>query len=139
MAGQRGRDVLLKISDGGDPAAYRTLAGIRTTSIDLSSALVDATNADSPDAWRELITGAGVKSARVRGGGVFKDAVSDAEMRAIFFAGAAADWRLVVPDFGTLSGPFQITDLSWGGDHDGEATFAVTLQSAGQIAFEAAS
>ncbi|MEO0982693.1 MAG: phage major tail protein, TP901-1 family [Pseudomonadota bacterium] len=139
MAGQKGRDVLLRISDGGSPAAYETVAGIRTKSIELASAVVDGTSADSPEAWRELIAGAGTKTARVRGAGVFKDAASDARMRAVFFAGEAAEWRLVVPDFGTLAGPFQITDLAWGGDHDGEATFSLTLQSAGALSFEAVS
>jgi len=139
MGGQKGRDVLLKISDGGEPEGFITVAGIRTKTIQLSAGAVDGTSSESPEAWRELVAGAGIKSARVRGAGVFKDAASDARMRSVFFAGEIARWQLILPDFGALTGPFQITDLSWGGDHDGEATFTVALESAGQIAFEAAS
>ena len=136
MVGQRGRDLLLKVSDGG---SFQTLAGIRATRIALSSGVVDGTSADSPQAWRELISGAGVKSAQVRGGGLFKDAASDERMRAIFFNGDIEDWRLVIPDFGVLAGKFQIAELSWSGAYDGEAEFSVVLHSAGALSFEAAS
>jgi len=138
MAGQKGRDVLIKISDGGSPESFITLAGIRTNEIELNARLVDGTAADSEDGWRELIAGAGVKTARVRGRGVFKDAASDAQMRAVFFAGQIMRWQLVVPGMGTLTGPLQIAELKWAGEHDGEATFAIELQSAGALSFEAA-
>jgi TP901-1 family phage major tail protein len=134
MAGQRGRDLLLKISDGA--GGFVTLAGVRASRIQLSAGAVDGTSAESPEAWRELVAGAGVKAAKVTGRGVFKDAASDARMRAVFFAGEAPDWQMVVPDFGTLTGAFQITELSWSGEHDGEAGFAVTLESAGLVTFE---
>src|SRR5690606_11209301 len=98
MGAQRGRDILLKISDG--EAGFVTLAGVRTSRIELRSGQVDATGADSPEAWRELLAGAGTKAARVTGRGVFRDAASDARMRAVFFAGETPDWQLVVPDFG---------------------------------------
>ncbi len=45
---------------------------------------------------------------------------------------------MIVPDFGAIVGPFQITELSWSGDYDGEAAFSITLESAGALAFEAA-
>ena len=134
MAGQRGRDILLKIADGA--GGFTTLAGVRASRIQLSAGMVDGTSADSAEAWRELIDGAGVKTARVTGRGVFKDAASDARMRAVFFAGEAPDWQLILPDFGILECAFQITELSWSGAHDGEAEFSVTLESAGRLGFE---
>jgi TP901-1 family phage major tail protein len=137
MAGQKGRDVLIKIGDGGSPEAFATVAGIRAKTIALSAGLVDATTAESPGAWRELIAGAGAKKAEVSGAGVFKDAASDERMRSAYFGGQAANFRLVVPDFGTLSGPFVVAELSYGGEHDGEATFAIRLASAGAVSFAA--
>lgn len=135
MAGQRGRDLLLKISDGA--GAFVTVAGVRASRIELNAGMVDATAMDSPDAWRELIAGAGTKTARVTGRGVFRDAASDARMRAVFFAGEVPDWQLVLPHFGVLEGAFQISQLSWSGTHEGEAEFSVTLESAGALSFEA--
>jgi TP901-1 family phage major tail protein len=137
MAGQRGRDVLIKIGGGSAPDTFVTVAGIRAHTITLSAGLVDATTADSPDAWRELIAGAGTKRAEVAGSGVFKDAASDERLRAAWFGGAARNFELVVPGFGTLRGPLVVAELSYGGEHEGEAEFSVRLASAGAISFEA--
>ncbi len=58
-------------------------------------------------------------------------------MREIFFAGAIRDWQVVIPDFGTVAGKFQITALEFSGDHDGEVSFDLALESAGEIGFVA--
>ncbi|MEQ1810693.1 MAG: phage major tail protein, TP901-1 family [Terricaulis sp.] len=134
MSGQKGRDVLIKIADG---EGFVTVAGIRAKTISLNARTVDGTSGESPEAWRELIAGAGVKSASVSGAGVFKDAGSDALIQQIFFTQAAATFQLVIPDFGTLSGPFLVEALDYSGDHDGEAAFAITLASAGALSFAA--
>ena len=137
MAGQRGRDVLISIGDGEAPEAFFVVAGIRAKTISLTAGLVEATTAQSPNAWREVIAGAGVKRAEIAGSGVFKDATSDALMRAAYFAGEASNFEMTIPDFGVLRGPFVITELSYGGAHDDEATFSIRLSSAGQVGFDA--
>lgn len=135
MAGQKGRDVLIKIGDGGSPETFATVAGIRAKTISLNARSVDGTSGESADAWRELIAGAGVKSASVSGSGVFKDAASDAAIQQAFFAQASKTFQLVIPDFGVLQGAFLIEALDYSGDHDGEATYAITLASAGALTF----
>ena len=137
MAGQKGRDVMIKIGDGGAPEAFATVAGIRAKTVSLNARTVDGTSGESPEAWRELIAGAGVKSASVSGAGVFKDAASDALIQQAFFAQAVTNFQLVIPDFGVLEGPFLVEALDYSGDHDGEAAFAITLASAGALSFEA--
>ncbi len=136
MAAQRGKDMLVKLDTGG-AGDFETVAGLRATRITLNAASVDATNADSAGRWRELLGGAGVKSASVSGSGVFKDAASDAQLRAAFFDATTPRFQLVIPDFGVLEGPFQITTLEYSGDHDGEAAFELGLASAGALAFAA--
>ncbi|HEX8232804.1 MAG TPA: phage major tail protein, TP901-1 family [Caulobacteraceae bacterium] len=137
MAAQRGKDILLKIGDGGTPEAFASVAGLRARTISLNARTVDATDSDSAGRWRELLEGAGVKSAAVSGTGVFRDAASDALIREAFFAQSARNWRLVVPDFGTLEGPFLVAALEYAGQHEGEATYALSLASAGEVTFEA--
>jgi len=56
-------------------------------------------------------------------------------IRRAFFDGAIPNWQIVLPDFGILRGPFQITALEYGGAHDGEVTFEISLESAGAITF----
>ena len=137
MAGQRGRDVLISIGDGDEPEMFIEVAGIRARTISLTAGLVEATTAQSPNGWREVIAGAGVKRAEVAGSGVFKDAMSDALMRAAYFAGDASTFELGIPGFGTLTGPFLISELTYGGEHDGEAAFSIRLASAGMVTFDA--
>lgn len=43
-----------------------------------------------------------------------------------------------IRDFGIVRGPFQITALEYTGNHDGEVTFDIALESAGALAFTAA-
>ncbi|MEO1568248.1 MAG: phage major tail protein, TP901-1 family [Pseudomonadota bacterium] len=135
MAGQKGRDVLIKLSDGS--GGFLTAAGIRTTRFVCTSAGVESTNADSIDAWRELLVGAGVKTVSVQGNGVFKSAVSDSRLRSLFFDGSHDVFRLIIPGFGTLEGPFHVASLTFSGAYDGEAQFGITLESAGPISFTA--
>lgn len=136
MTAQRGKDILLKVE--GAPGVFTTVAGLRARTISLNARSVDATDGDSAGRWRELLDGAGVKSAAVAGQGVFRDAASDALIREAFFDQAARTWRLIVPDFGTLEGPFLVAALEYAGEHEGEATFAISLASAGEVTFGAA-
>lgn len=135
MSAQRGKDILLKIE--GAPGVFTTVAGLRARTISLNARTVDATDGDSVGRWRELLGGAGVKSAAVAGQGIFRDAASDAVIREAFFEQSARVWRLIVPDFGVLEGPFLVAALEYAGEHEGEATFAISLASAGEISFEA--
>lgn len=137
MAGQRGRDVLISIGDDETPDAFFVVAGIRAKTISLTAGLVEATTAQSPNAWREVIGGAGVKRAEIAGSGVFKDSLSDALIRAAYFAGGVSNFQMTIPDFGVLTGPFAITELTYGGAHNDEATFSIRLASAGQVVFDA--
>lgn len=134
MVAQKGRDLLLKVDNG---ASFTTVAGLRSKRLSFNAQLVDVTDGDSAGRWRELLGGAGVQRAAVSGTGIFKDQTSDTLVRSLFFAGTIVDWQLVVPDFGTVSGPFQIAALEYSGTHDGEVVFEIALESAGQLAFEA--
>lgn len=136
MGAQKGRDLLLKL-DAAGTGSFAAVAGLRSNQISFNAGAVDATSQDSANQWRELLAGAGIKSASIRGSGIFKDAASDAAIRAIFFAGAIRAWQVAVPDFGTLTGPFQIVSLDFAGRHDGEVSFDLALESAGEILFAA--
>lgn len=136
MAAQKGKDLLLRVDSTGS-GSFTTIAGLRSRSISFNAETIDITNADSVGAWRELLAGAGVKSARIAGAGIFKDATSDATVRAYVFEGTIRDWQIVIPDFGTVEGLFQIASFELSGRHDGEIAFEMTLESAGPLTFTA--
>jgi TP901-1 family phage major tail protein len=137
MAAQSGRDMLLKLDQSGS-GSFLTVAGLRTRSLSLNAASIDVTDAESAGRWRELLAGGGIKRAAVAGSGIFKDQASDAEIRSLFFAGTIRNWQLVLPDFGTIEGQFQIVALEFSGSHDGEVTFELALESAGALSFTGA-
>lgn len=134
MTAQKGKDLLIKIADG---AGFATVAGLRTRRIAFNAETVDVTHAESAGRWRELLAGAGIKRASISGRGLFKDAAPDALMRETFFDGNIVSFQVVVPDFGTVAGPFQITGLEIAGEHNGEVTYDMSLESAGELTFSA--
>ena len=136
MSAQSGKDMLLKLDQTGS-GSFLTVAGLRTRSLSLNAATIDVTDAESAGRWRELLDGGGIRKAAVSGRGIFKDQTSDAEIRALFFAGTIRNWQLILPDFGVVEGPFQITSLEFSGDHAGEVTFDIALESAGEVGFSA--
>jgi TP901-1 family phage major tail protein len=132
MTAQKGKDLLVKIAGGG---GYTTVAGLRTGRLAFNAETVDITHAESANRWRELLDGAGIKRASVSGRGLFKDATSDALMRQAFFDGSVVSHQIIIPDFGTVQGPFQITSLEIAGEHNGEVTYDMSLESAGELTF----
>ncbi len=134
MGAQKGKDLLVKMFDG---ASYVTVVGLRSRKIAFNAELVDVTHAESVDRWRELLAGAGVKRASISGRGLFKDAASDALVRQAFFDGTINNCQVIVPDFGTIQGAFQISGLEFSGEHNGEVAFDVSLESAGALTFAA--
>ena len=135
MAAQNGRDMLVKIKN--EAGEFITLAGLRSKAFRLNAQAVDITNTDSAEGWKELLPGAGVKSAEISGAGVFRDTDSDVLARTAFFEQSVQTYRFIIPDFGVIEGPFLLTSLSYAGTYQGEANYELTLMSAGAPSFSA--
>ncbi len=136
MVAQKGKDLLIKLDLTGS-GAFTTIAGLRASRISFNAETVDVTTLESSGGWRELLGGAGVRSASISGSGVFRDADTDERARAIFFDGEVPDFQVIIPDFGIVEGPFQISSLEYAGSHDGEANYELSLASAGALTFTA--
>jgi TP901-1 family phage major tail protein len=136
MGAQSGKDLLIKVDLTGD-GQFQTVAGLRATRLSFNAEQVDVTSLESQGGWRELLAGAGVKSASIAGSGVFRDADTDERARQIFFDGETPVFQVVIPGFGAVAGPFQVMGLEYAGTHDGEATYEIALASAGALSFTA--
>lgn len=136
MVAQNGKDLLVKLdlTGGGN---FTTIAGLRATKISFNAETVDVTSLESQGGWRELLGGAGVRSASVSGSGVFVDSNTDDRARQIFFQGSVEPFQVIIPDFGIVEGPFQITAIEYAGTYNGEATYDLSLASAGVLTFVA--
>ncbi|MBW4708537.1 phage major tail protein, TP901-1 family [Roseobacter sp. YSTF-M11] len=136
MGAQNGKDLLIKV-DMTNTGAFTTLAGLRATRVSFNAETIDVTSLESQGGWRELLSGAGVRSVSISGSGVFRDADTDERARQLFFDGEAPQFQVVIPDFGIVEGPFQVTAIEYGGSHNGEATYELSLASAGSLSFTA--
>ena len=136
MAAQTGKDLLIKLDMTGT-GQFETIAGLRATRLSFNAESVDVTTLESQGGWRELLSGAGVKSAAITGSGVFKDATTDERARQIFFDGETPEFQVIIPDFGIVEGAFLVTAIDYAGNHDGEATFEMSMASAGALSFTA--
>ncbi|WP_114283662.1 phage major tail protein, TP901-1 family [Candidatus Halocynthiibacter alkanivorans] len=136
MVAQNGKDLLIKLDMNG-AGQFDTIAGLRATRISFNAESVDETSMDSAGGWRELLAGAGVKSASLSGSGVFRDETTDARARQIFFDSEIPDFQVIIPDFGVVEGAFQITSIEYAGSHNGEASYELSMASAGALSFVA--
>lgn len=136
MAAQNGKDLLIKLDLNGG-GQFETIAGLRATRISFNAETVDVTSLESQGGWRELLGGAGVRSASISGSGVFRDAATDERARQIFFDGEVPQFQVIIPDFGIVQGPFMMTAIDYAGSHNGEATYELSMASAGALTFTA--
>lgn len=136
MVAQSGKDLLVKVDMTGG-GQFETIAGLRATRVSFNAESVDVTSLESQGGWRELLSGAGVKSAAISGSGIFKDQGTDERTRQLFFDGETPDFQVIIPDFGIVEGAFQVTAIEYAGTHNGEATYEISLASAGALSFTA--
>ena len=136
MGAQNGKDLLVKVDMTGS-GQFQSIAGLRATRVSFNAETVDVTSLESQGGWRELLSGAGVKSATISGSGIFRDEGTDERARQLFFDGETPDFQIVIPDFGIVEGPFQVTSIEYAGSHNGEATYEMSLASAGALTFSA--
>ena len=136
MGAQNGKDLLIKLDMTGS-GQFETIAGLRASRISFNAESVDVTSLESQGGWRELLGGAGVKSAAISGSGIFKDQTTDERARQIFFDAEVPAFQIIIPDFGIVEGPFQVTSIEYAGSHNGEATYELSMASAGVLTFTA--
>jgi TP901-1 family phage major tail protein len=132
MAVEKGSAFLLKVGDGGSPPAFATVAGLRTTQLSINGEMVAITSKGS-GGWRELLSGAGVRSVSVAGAGVFTGSAAEARLKASALSGALDDYRLSFEGGETMTGRFLVTRLDYAGDYNGERNYTLSLESSGAV------
>ena len=138
MAKQLGRSLLLKIGDGANSEVFSTLAGINSKTLTINNSAIDVTTPDASSPGGVLFASSmnGLKSVAVSGDGIFLDETSEARMNTVAMqADPAANFQIVVPDFGTYTGSFMLTTLEYAGEFNGEVTYTFTFESSGAITF----
>lgn len=134
MAAEKGRAFVLKIGDGAATEAFTTIGGMRATSLSINNELVDITTRNS-NGWREILGGAGTRTVAISGSGVFTDSAAEAAFQARVMTAAVGNYEITFESGAKFSGPFFAAGLEFAGDHNGERTYSLRLESAGVINF----
>ena len=129
MPAEKGSAFLLKVGDGGLPPVYATVAGLRTTQLSINGDAVVITNKGS-GAWRELLSGAGVRSVSVSGAGVFTGSVAETRIKNNALSGVLDDYELSFECGERLRGKFLVARLDYAGDFNGERSYPSSHGSA---------
>jgi TP901-1 family phage major tail protein len=132
MPAEKGSAFLLKVGNGATPVVYATVAGLRTTQLSINGELVAITSKDS-GGWRELLSGAGVRSVSVSGAGVFTGSAAETRIKGNALSGALDDFRLSFESGDTMTGRFLVTRLDYAGDFNGERSYTLSLESSGAV------
>lgn len=135
MGAEKGSAFLLKVGNGGTPVAYSTVAGLRTTQLSVNGEAVNVTSKDS-GGWRELLSGAGVRSVSVSGAGIFTGSAAEARIRANALAGLIDDYELSFESGERMRGRFLVTRLDYAGDYNSERSYTMSLESSGSVVSE---
>ena len=133
MSAEKGSAFLLKVGNGGTPPVYATVAGMRTTQLSVNGEAVNVTSKDS-GGWRELLSGAGVRSVSVAGSGIFTGSAAEARLKGNALSGALDDYELSFESGERMTGRFLVTRLDYSGDYNGERNYALSLESSGPVA-----
>jgi len=137
MAGQQGRDVILKRGDAASPEVFTAIAGATSTGFSQSNGEVDITTNDE-DGVKTLLAGKYGMAGSTSLTGIAKDEATLAAMRTGFAAGTILNYKLVVPGAtggGTYSFAATISSLEETGEMDGALTYSLTLNTSGAITF----
>ena len=132
MAAEKGSAFLLKVGDGGSPPVYATVAGMRTTQMSVNGEAVNVTSKAS-GGWRELLSGAGVRSVSVAASGIFTGSAAETRIKANALAGLIDEYELSFESGERLRGRFLLTRLDYAGDYNGERSYALALESSGAV------
>lgn len=134
MPSQKGRDLLLKIGDGGGPEVFTTVGAARTVSMLLNNQPVDNTTMDS-NGFQGLQADAGVQTLEITLEGLFKDTAAEETLRLSAFNRTVKNYQLLFPNGDMLAAAFIIHDYRRGGSFDGLETFSVTFMRSGSSTF----
>lgn len=132
MAAERGSAFLLKIGDGSATPTFSTVAGLKTTQLSINGNAVEITNKGS-GGWRELLSGAGVRSVSVAASGIFTGSTAEAQVKGLALSGALGSYQLSFESGDQMQGQFLVTRLEYAGDFNGERNYTIALDSSGEV------
>lgn len=127
-----GRTLLLR---DGALGSSTVIAAMRTTGFKIAGQTVDVTDKDSPSQHRELLAGAGVSSVTVSAAGLLTGVTQTQTLVTRTLTRSVDTYRIEFDNGDSIVGPFQLVQFEATGEYNKEQTYALTLESAGELTF----
>jgi predicted secreted protein len=124
MSGYNGRKLLVKIGS-------TLIAAVQSKEITRAREAVDVTN-DDDDGWRTLLPDPGMRTIDLSIEGV-ATAANYADILERWNGDTMESITLESPDGTTETGSFFLSNLTNGGEHNGNITFSAQLMSSGPV------
>ena len=126
-----GRDVLVKIGDGGAPPAFASLGVARATGFDIVIAVADVTAVGSGVAAR-YSGSAGRQDARITLQGIFKDSAAEGQLRMAALGADVRRYQMIFANGEIYEADFIVESYKREGTFDGLEAFAAVLLRSGE-------
>lgn len=127
-----GNECIFRIHDESVETSPHLVAGVRVSSWSVTHEDVEVT--DSSDAgWRRLLSGAGVRALHVQLEGVHLRSFGELHLRAAALSGKVVSCELALDQSTALQGEFIASTYRLDNVFNEEASYSVTLRSAGPI------
>lgn len=137
MADIGGRDITLRIGDGGGPEAFTVIARATAHTLTINNTEIEINTKDSLG-WRDLFPPGAIKSIACSMSGVFIDSADQDRLKTVALAAdPAANFQLVDGSGDRYVGEYMVTNLELTGETEGVATFSANFASNGVITQEA--
>jgi len=109
-----------------------TTAGMRSTAFTLDGESVEITTKDSAG-WKTLKAGAGVIKMSISAAGVFQDDAAAKRLQVQAIAKTLDTFTIRFESGDEYWGLFQVLSVENAGEHNGEVTYSMSLESSGVI------
>ncbi len=133
------RSLTLKIGDGADPENFIELGGLQNHRITLRNNAASYHHANINHAWNENHAQTGRQQLTVTGQGIFTDSASEEALRAQAFSNSLQNFQIALGNGDIINGAFSLRDFERFASMEGAIEYQISLQSAGEISFSAAS
>ncbi len=132
-AKQKGLDVTIQVDIDGT-GNFLILGGLQTKSFSINNEIVEVTDSESPNRWRELIGGAGTKSVSITGDGFYETTQAcTGILQNALENSTLLNLRFIIPGYAMLEMPTYVTAVNLGGNYNEAVTLSYSWENAGEV------
>lgn len=136
---QTGRTLLIQIGDGADPEVFTNLCGLKTRSFSLSANEIDTTvpSCTNPGGPVEGTSRPGISKKTFTGAGAYMSSTAQKAFNTHIVNATVFNAKIIVPEFGTFTGPYFVTNYELDGDVENNMGFNASFVPAEAATFVA--